>query len=80
MNGLDRAGKVIKDGIVGVATGLIPVGGYLNSVPDDNILLVGDAAGHADPITGAGIVPAIQCGRIAGKIAAEDLRLPAVLD
>ncbi len=37
----------------------------------DNILLVGDAAGHAHPITGAGILNAIISGQIAGKIAAE---------
>ena len=37
----------------------------------DNILLVGDAAGHAHPITGAGILNAVVGGEIAGRIAAE---------
>ena len=37
----------------------------------DNILLVGDAAGHAHSITGAGILNAVIAGEIAGKIAAE---------
>ncbi len=36
-----------------------------------NILLVGDAAGHAHPITGAGILNAVMAGEIAGRIAAE---------
>jgi geranylgeranyl reductase family protein len=36
-----------------------------------NILLVGDAAGHAHPITGAGILNAVIGGEIAGRIAAE---------
>lgn len=36
-----------------------------------NILLVGDAAGHAHPITGAGILNAVIGGNIAGRIAAE---------
>jgi digeranylgeranylglycerophospholipid reductase len=36
-----------------------------------NILLVGDAAGHAHPITGAGILNAVIGGGIAGRIAAE---------
>ncbi len=36
-----------------------------------NILLVGDAAGHAHPITGAGILNAVIGGRIAGRVAAE---------
>lgn len=37
----------------------------------DNILLVGDAAGHAHPITGAGVLNAVIAGEIAGRIAAE---------
>jgi geranylgeranyl reductase family protein len=36
-----------------------------------NILLVGDAAGHAHPITGGGIFNAVIGGQIAGRIAAE---------
>jgi len=36
-----------------------------------NTLLVGDAAGHAHPITGAGILNAVMGGEIAGRIAAE---------
>jgi digeranylgeranylglycerophospholipid reductase len=37
----------------------------------ENILLTGDAAGHAHPITGAGILNAVIGGEIAGRIAAE---------
>jgi digeranylgeranylglycerophospholipid reductase len=37
----------------------------------ENVLLVGDAAGHAHPITGAGILNAVIGGEIAGRIAAE---------
>jgi len=37
----------------------------------DNILFVGDAAGHAHPITGAGILNAAMGGEIAGRIAAD---------
>jgi digeranylgeranylglycerophospholipid reductase len=36
-----------------------------------NTLLVGDAAGHAHPITGGGILNAVVGGEIAGRIAAE---------
>jgi geranylgeranyl reductase family protein len=36
-----------------------------------NILLVGDAAGHTHPITGAGILNAVIGGEMAGRIAAE---------
>jgi flavin-dependent dehydrogenase len=34
-------------------------------------MLVGDAAGHAHPITGAGILHAVLGGEIAGRVAAE---------
>jgi digeranylgeranylglycerophospholipid reductase len=71
---LDREGKIVREGTVGISAGLVPVGGYLNTVPDENIMLVGDAAGHPDPITGAGILPAIQCGQIAGKVVAEAIK------
>ena len=37
----------------------------------DNTLLVGDAAGHAHSITGAGVLNAVIAGEIAGRIAAE---------
>ncbi len=36
-----------------------------------NIMLVGDAAGHAHPITGAGILNAVMAGEMAGRISAE---------
>jgi digeranylgeranylglycerophospholipid reductase len=36
-----------------------------------NVLLVGDAAGHAHPITGAGILNAVVGGEMAGRISAE---------
>ena len=36
-----------------------------------NVLLVGDAAGHAHPITGAGILNAVIGGEMAGRISAE---------
>jgi digeranylgeranylglycerophospholipid reductase len=40
----------------------------------ENILLAGDAAGHAHPITGAGIFNAVAAGEIAGRIAAEAVK------
>ncbi len=36
-----------------------------------NILLVGDAAGLAHPITGGGIAPAVLSGQMAGQAAAQ---------
>ncbi|PIY31769.1 MAG: NAD(P)/FAD-dependent oxidoreductase [Candidatus Infernicultor aquiphilus] len=65
---LEEDGKV-KNSPFLITSGLIPVGGPLNTVKD-NIMLVGDAAGQTHPITGGGIAQAVICGKIAGKIAA----------
>jgi digeranylgeranylglycerophospholipid reductase len=48
-------------------TGALPVGGLREKLISGNILLVGDSAGMADPITGAGINNAILAGEVAGK-------------
>jgi len=60
-------------------------GGWIPAEPvrrvvKGNVLLVGDAAGHTHPITGAGIAPALISGRKAGEwavkaIEAKDLAL-----
>ncbi|MEO0184530.1 MAG: NAD(P)/FAD-dependent oxidoreductase [candidate division WOR-3 bacterium] len=54
-------------------TGLIPVGGPIDTVRN-NILLVGDAAGQTHPITGAGIPQAIICGKFAARSITKALR------
>jgi digeranylgeranylglycerophospholipid reductase len=46
----------------------------LGRVVRGNMMLAGDAAGHAHPITGAGISNAILAGRLAGKWAVEAVR------
>jgi digeranylgeranylglycerophospholipid reductase len=46
----------------------------LDRVVEGNMMLAGDAAGHAHPITGAGISNAILAGRLAGKWAVEAVR------
>jgi flavin-dependent dehydrogenase len=44
--------------------------GHLN---ETLVLLAGDAAGLANPVTGAGIAAAVHSGRMAGEAAAEYL-------
>ncbi len=63
-NKLDRIQIVSKTG------GLIPCESYQKNL-FKNVLLVGDAAGHAHPITGAGILNAVIAGELAGRVAAE---------
>ncbi len=65
----DRVGKEI----LATTGGAIPVGGLLRSwgrLEDTLVLLAGDAAGLANPVTGAGIAAAVQSGRLAGEAAA----------
>lgn len=45
----------------------VPIGGYRAPVTADGIVLVGDAAGFADPFTGEGIRYAIASGRLAAE-------------
>jgi len=54
--------------------GAIPVGGRLPSLGrlgETAVLLAGDAAGLANPVTGAGIASAVQSGALAGRAAAD---------
>jgi flavin-dependent dehydrogenase len=65
---LSDQGKICGSA-VGHAAGWIPVE-PMRSALYGNILLVGAAAGHSHPITGAGVFAAVTCGRMAGEYAA----------
>ncbi len=47
-----------------------PVGGMLKTLVTDNLMIVGDAAGHVNPLTGGGIITALEAGMYAGEVAA----------
>jgi len=71
-------GRMAREGNVQSATRK-PIFGWIPAAPLDrvvrgNMMLAGDAAGHAHPITGAGISNAILAGRLAGKWAVEAVR------
>ncbi len=53
--------------------GRIPMGGSVGPQAGPTFLVVGDAAGAANPLTGAGIEYAIQTGLIAGEVVTEAL-------
>jgi digeranylgeranylglycerophospholipid reductase len=60
--------------VIGTTGGAIPVGGRVEPVGRLGaaaVLLAGDAAGLANPVTGAGIAAALHSGRLAGRGAAE---------
>ncbi len=60
--------------IVEVVAGAVPVKGEIETAVADNVMLVGDAARHADPITGGGIANAMKAGYYAGIVAAESIQ------
>jgi digeranylgeranylglycerophospholipid reductase len=51
-----------------------PVGGMLKDLVEDNVMIVGDAAGHVNPLTGGGIITALEAGMYAGKVAAAAIK------
>ncbi|ABR55272.1 geranylgeranyl reductase [Methanococcus vannielii SB] len=50
-----------------------PVGGPIKKTFKDNLIVVGDAAGHVSPLTGGGISLAMDCGLIAGEVCAKSI-------
>lgn len=70
LNTLKESKKLSRIEIISKTGGSIPCVPYQKTV-FGNTLLVGDAAGHAHPITGAGILNAVIGGEIAGRVAAE---------
>ncbi len=63
-----------------VAGGWVPMSGPLGKTVYDNVLLVGDAAGHVMATNGGGICIAMICGRIAGRAIGEHLNNHRSLD
>lgn len=64
--------KIIIEAL-GKTGGNIPIGGMRGNIVGDKILLVGDAAGLTDPISGAGIANAWESGRNAANAIANIL-------
>ena len=59
--------------ILEIQGGGVPLAAPLRTQYADNLILVGDAARHVNPITGGGIHTALNAGRIAGEFLAEHL-------
>lgn len=60
--------------IVEVNVGGNPLCGVFDKIITDNLMLVGDAAGCINPITGGGIDTALESGMIAGQVAARAIK------
>jgi len=69
-----RFGDDCKTDRVATRSGLVVTCGPIEKTFDDNLLIVGDAAGQVKPTTGGGVILGSICASIAGKVAAEALR------
>ena len=52
-----------------------PIGGLLDDRYADNIMIIGDAAGFVDPLTGDGIRTAMLSGKYAGIVASKSIKM-----
>ncbi|MEE8389728.1 MAG: NAD(P)/FAD-dependent oxidoreductase [Anaerolineae bacterium] len=66
--------EIAPGAILGRTAGPIPSGGTVARLRVGEVLLVGDAAGHTHPVTGAGIFAAVVSGTLAGQAAARAVK------
>ena len=59
---------------LGFVSGGVPCAKPMKKIVSDRLLLVGDAAHQANPLTGGGIMNALLAGRLAGTIAGQALQ------
>lgn len=73
---LNKFLKEVYPDVVPIATiaGGVPVACSLKTIACDRLLIVGDAARQANPITGGGILAALHSGKLAGEIAGKAIQ------
>lgn len=60
-----------KARVVGIEAAVVTISGLLDETVNDNVMLVGEAAGQVIPLTGGGIHSSIVGGKFAGETALE---------
>lgn len=73
-NFIKDAPEISGGQIIEMNVGGDPLGGLVEDRYDDNIMLVGDAAGFVDPLTGDGIKTAMLSGKYAGIVASKAIK------
>lgn len=63
-----------KAAILTLVAGGVPCAPLMEEVVTDGLMLIGDAAHQANPLTGGGIVLSMLASRIAGRVAAEAIK------
>ena len=70
-----ESNEKLKDAqIVAMNVGGDPLGGLIEERYSDNIMVIGDAAGFVDPLTGDGIRTAMLSGKYAGIVATKAIK------
>jgi digeranylgeranylglycerophospholipid reductase len=69
----EHANIFSKAQITGIEAAPVTISGLLDKIVDDNVMLIGEAAGQVIPLTGGGIHASIVGGRMAGETAIEAL-------
>ena len=63
-----------KAGVVEVGAAPVPVGGEIEKVVGEGVMVCGDAGGQVIPLTGGGIHSSVVAGKVAGEVAGEAVR------
>lgn len=66
--------EIDKGSIIEVNAGCVPVGGMVENMVDNGLLICGEAAHHVNPIHGGGIKEAIISGQLAADVITESLK------
>ncbi len=68
------ADRFPKAAVLTAVAGGIPLAKTLKKITTDGLMLIGDAARMANPMSGGGIISGMIAGRIAGQVAAEAIQ------
>jgi len=66
--------RLAKGKSIRFLAGAVPVSNPAKETVDDNLILIGDAARHVDPITGGGLTHCLEGGKIAGETIAKAVK------
>ena len=73
-NFIENDPRLSKGKTLRFLAGAVPASNPAEKTVADNIVLVGDAARHVDPITGGGLTHCLEGGKIAGEVIAKAVK------
>jgi digeranylgeranylglycerophospholipid reductase len=71
---VEKDERLKNGGIIETNAGIVPVGGVVNKMVSNGLILVGDAARMVNPLTGGGMRFAFKAGEFAGRIASDAVK------